>query len=574
MNKLQETWNQIRDLYAGMPPGTRVVAGLLTAVLLMSLIFLVLPGKGMPVVTKDVYLYGDYHFTQSEQMQVMDALGSAGYVNGKDYNWEGNRLKVPVKKSEQYASVLSKAKAVPVDAPAITMKNAFDTNVTTTKDDRMARDFATKQMTTSQTIRKLGGVEDATVSADQQRVFRNMKWELVRTANVTVRPLPNREVDKYLRGAILGIIKSSFGITDAKNITIIDARPGGRAWEGSDDWFEGGDGGLLEKKRDEEFAFEQKIISLLSDIDDLKVTASADVDKYRSWEQFSIDHRKPTGVASDSYSLKIDAENGSPGMRPGYEMQNINSPLPYRNALMNGQLKFNEKESRDRELMVLQGDENRREFAPFPLLGMSASVRVPYAYFLKTWRQTKKVNGEEVAEPQSGEIETWITQEIARLKKQLYPHLRTRNPLVVDDVELEKLITIEPYHTQEMEPLPAMTAWESLAVWFDGNWKTMGLFGLVAASLGVLWGVTRPQKPEPIIIYEAPEMPNVEPEPGEAGDEEESDEEGGFKRSLEPFNKSMRSLQEEVSDLVVENPDAAASVLRQWIGRITPQEHQ
>jgi len=36
----------------------------------------------------------------------------------------------------------------------------------------------------------------------------------------------------------------------------------------------------------------------------------------------------------------------------------------------------------------------------------------------------------------------------------------------------------------------------------------------------------------------------------------------------------MRSLQEEVSELVNENPDAAASVLRQWIGRVEPQEQK
>ncbi|MCL2623796.1 MAG: hypothetical protein FWD31_09035, partial [Planctomycetaceae bacterium] len=188
---------------------------------------------------------------------------------------------------------------------------------------------------------------------------------------------------------------------------------------------------------------------------------------------------------------------------------------------------------------------------------------------LKTWRMNRKVMGDDAAEPQQGEIETWITQEIARLKRQLLPHVRTHNPLVVDDAELDNLITIEPYHTQDILPLPDATAWQNLTAWFGDNWKTMGLFGLIAASLGVLWGVARPQKPDPIIIYEAPELPNIETETDE---DEEEDEEDGFKRTLEPFNKSMRSLQEEVSELVNENPDAAANVLRQWIGRGTSQE--
>ena len=567
MDKLKETWNQIRDLYAGMPPGTRVVAVLLTAVLLVSLVFLVLPGTRAPSAPKDVFLYGDYEFTRPEQVLVDDALGSAGL---KDHTWQGYRLKVPAKKSELYISALSKAKAVPQDATAIILQNARDTSVLTTKEDRNSREFAAMLVAVSQNIRRMPGIEDATVLGNSTFVLKNMKWERVRTANVTVRPYSNRELDKNMRAAILGIVKNSLGITDAGNITIIDEITK-KTWTGSEGWFTGSDGGLLEKKRDEELAFEQKILLHLSDIDDLKVSATAIVDSYSMLKQFGVDLGKPVEGISDSYNLKIDAQGNWWGSRPGYEMQNVNSPLPYRNALMNEGLKYNEKQSRDRVGNVMQGKEYNKEYAPFPLLGIAASVRVPYAYFMKTWQQSQKRQGNDAAEPQEGEIDNWITQEITRLKKQLYPHLRMQNPQIIDDAELDKLIEIYPYNTQEIVPLPELTAWQNLMAWFGDNWKTMGLFGLVAASLGVLWSATRPQKPEPIIIYEAPEMPEVD---FGTDDEDEEDEEGGSKRSLEPFNKSMRSLQEEVSELVVENPDAAASVLRQWIGRVEPQEQK
>jgi len=566
MNKLQETWNQIRDLYAGMPPGTRVVAVLLTAVLLVSLLFLVLPGKGMPSAPKNTFLYGDYVFSQSEQMAVISALGSAGL---KDHDWEGYRLKVPVKKAELYAAALSKAKVVPQDVTDILVDTAQNTSPLITQADRNDKKFAAMLQATSRTIRKLNGVEDASVTGDSSKILKDLKHQRQQTFSVTVLPMRNREVDKRMRAAIVGIVKDSFG-TNAENITIIDASGRGGPWKGSEDWF-GDDNGLLEKKRDEEFAFEQKIISLLSDIDDLKVTASAIVDKYKSWEQLKIEHDKKTIIASDEESRKIDAKGGYQGGRPGYEVQDDNVPLPIRRAVMNGTLEYKDNQSRAREYGVLPGSENQIQYAPFPLLGISASIRVPYTYFMKTLLQMKKVRGEDVVEVQEGEIDTWITQEITRLKKQLYPHLRTHNPLITDDVELDKLITIEPYHTQELVPLPELTAWQNLSAWFGDNWKTMGLFVLVTASLGVLWGATRPQKPEPIIIYEAPEMSEVD---SGADEDDEEDEEGGAKRSLEPFNKSMRSLQEEVSELVVENPDAAASVLRQWIGRVEPQEQK
>ena len=569
MDKLKETWGQIRDLYAGMPVGTRIVAGLLVAVLLVSLIFLVMPGKGTPVAAKDVYLFGDYRFSQSQQNAAIEAFGKEGL---NDYNWEGFRLKVPVKRMELYTSALSKGNAIPKDSNGILLETAEGMNALRTAADRNDIQFAAMQKVASQKIRDIPGVDEATVTGDSTYGWEKYKKVRIRRANASVRMQPNREVDKNMRAAIVGVVKDSLGIDDVKNITIIDAttsKP--KTWQGSEEWFEGGDGGYNEKKREEEFAFEQKIRNFFSDISELKVTATAKLDNYKSWEQYEVGHGKPTGVATDAYSWKADGEGGPGGRRPGYEMQKVNTPLPNQDMILNGTLKYNEKESRDRELMALQGQENRRELAPFALQRISASVRIPYTYFLNTWRQTKIVRGEENPEPQPGEIDTWIAEEITRMKQQLFPHLRTSNEMNLEDAELEKLVTIEPYHTQEMEPLAEATAWQNFVMWVGDNWKTMSLFGLVAASLGVLWGVTRPQKPEPIIIYESPELPPMEQTVAEEAMED--DEEGGFNRTLEPFNKSMRSLQEEVSELVHENPDAAANVLRQWIGRAVPQEH-
>jgi len=144
-----------------------------------------------------------------------------------------------------------------------------------------------------------------------------------------------------------------------------------------------------------------------------------------------------------------------------------------------------------------------------------------------------------------------------------------QNEHIPDELALEKLVTIEPYHTREIEPLKPISGIENAMYWLSGNWKYLSMFGLIAISLGVLWSVTRPAKPEPIILYEAPEIPYSEQD----AEPEEENEEPTFNRTLEPFNKSMRSLQEEVTDLVNENPDAAANVLRQWIGKVVAAEH-
>ncbi|MCL2346897.1 MAG: hypothetical protein FWC50_01415, partial [Planctomycetaceae bacterium] len=119
---LKNTWEHIRDLYYGMTPGTRIIAGLLAGVLVVSVVYLLTSGvTGGGFGTRDTFLFNGYQFTPSEQRLAIEALGNEGLSQGKDFTFEGFRLKVPARQTDKFIKALSKGKAVPIDPVVVTM---------------------------------------------------------------------------------------------------------------------------------------------------------------------------------------------------------------------------------------------------------------------------------------------------------------------------------------------------------------------------------------------------------------------------------------------------------------------
>ncbi|MCL2349572.1 MAG: hypothetical protein FWC50_15080 [Planctomycetaceae bacterium] len=576
---LKNTWEQIRDLYYGMTPGIRIIAGLLAGVLVVSVVYLFASGMtGGGFTTRDTFLLNGYQFSPSEQRLAIEALGNEGL---RDYTFEGFRLRVPARQEDKYIKALSKGGAIPSDPVAIMMNSSKNATPLDSKALMAERQIAALQLSISKDLRTMYALDDANVLISERRVTRDMQSQIVRSASVSVWPKTDDELDSRVKGGIAAIVKNAAGIDDITNITITNKRTGS-TWEGNREWFQGSDGSYLDRQRQAEVNWEQKIRRLFRDVEGLSVTASISLEKYLTRQQFEVSHGRPTIGVSDTENSKVESKGVGQGLRPGYEAQGnmggINVPLPLNNANAASGSSHTANFNRDRIANVMQGTEGTVTFVPLPPKSLSVSLRVPYSYFRRTWELAHPpADGEQQQEPQQNELDAWVTTQIAQMKEQIITLIKQENE-GVEEASLDRFVTIVPYH--ETPPLPPriLSGSQSVMYWFSDNWKTVGLFGIIAVALGVLWGVTRPAKPEPIIIYEAAEMPHVEPErtkgsKGTAGAFDEEEEEMAVPRTLEPFNKSVRSLQEEISELVAENPDAAANVLRQWIGKVAVQEH-
>lgn len=575
MSFLKTTYEQFRDIYLGLTPGLRVVAGLLAGVLVVSILFLVSSRGNVTPKAKDTFTLNGHYFTSSQQQAVASALSNEGISN---YSWEGGRLKVPVKQEATILAAISKHNAMPRDAMSAYVKWFQETSTLESQNLMKNRKEASKAAAVVSALENMG-LEQVTVIPDTKLVRKKGSYEYKEQTSVSISFLtkPGESLDRRKLGAITGQVQGAFNIDDPSLIYIINLDPvNGGTYQGDQEWFMNSEGGgFLVKQMEAEQKWEMDIRKLFPNIEGLVVKTSVQLDPRKNVNTLEVKHddKKPTSTIYDKQkSFKEEGEGHPHARRPGYEMQD-NTPLPLNNGWGYWNGKYSGKYSDSESIGALQGETSTYDIPGYVPQSISASIQVPRDYFRSIWIQNHQKRGEETPEPTPEELTAFQTVEIEQMRQAVFTLISNQIPQEYRaNLDINEKVFISTFDRIADSPEAALTFSETLIAWFSSNWKTMALFVLIFSALYMLWAVSKPAKPEPIIIYEAPEVP-LEETFTEEGEEAQTEEEIELQRTLEPFNKSMRSLQEEVSDLVAENPDAAANVLRQWIGKVAFQEH-
>jgi flagellar biosynthesis/type III secretory pathway M-ring protein FliF/YscJ len=135
------------------------------------------------------------------------------------------------------------------------------------------------------------------------------------------------------------------------------------------------------------------------------------------------------------------------------------------------------------------------------------------------------------------------------------------------------------YSIPPREAEPVVTAWEQFVLFLQEHWQNLSLMSLVFCGMAVLYLISKPPKPDSIAIIEGMETPleaidarlaekqRLEEErlAAEAAEVAAAVEQEEFENSLNDLG-SIRSLRDEIAELIAKNPEAAAAVIRQWIG--------
>jgi flagellar M-ring protein FliF len=102
--------------------------------------------------------------------------------------------------------------------------------------------------------------------------------------------------------------------------------------------------------------------------------------------------------------------------------------------------------------------------------------------------------------------------------------------------------------------------------WFADEWQTLALVGLVLVSLLMVRSMVRTAPPEmrPMDLR-LPAVPTVFEEQQQQQSKSEAAPETAKSR-LKRRSSGGKSLRDELTDIVREDPDTAANILRGWIG--------
>lgn len=557
MDFLNKAFAQLSELFRSMSPGARLTSGLLLAMVLVSGGFLF----NHQVTGGDAYLLEGQHFSTAELQTIESAFGQAG-LNG--YDIDAGRVRVPRSQRAKYLAALVDANAMPAhfgshfDA-AVSRPSPFTSKA---QQEAMIKNAVQKDL--SAIISQMKGVETASVLYDVQKKG-GLKLETTTTASVSVKPigdspLPSDQVPK-IRALVAGAIAN----LAPELVTVVDLN--GRSYQatGNKDVHDVFDDPYAQRVKYWQNYYETTIAQALEYVPGVVVTANVELDPRTKLqeEKTRVDSKNivPVQVQEETDTEQTDA--AAPAGQPGLQAQRPNAPATLPTA-SRGNHTEKERTSR-REHNDVPRDWTRTETAPLTPKRVTVTIGVPNNYFEKVYRdQYPAPAGQSAPQVDKKLLAQLQTDETSKIQS----HVAALIPQSDITADPRPLVTVNTFHQLRGDAMPGPSTADIALNWFGANWSTAAMVGLALLSIVMLRSMVR-AAPAPAAVPELPLPPAPPPaaaEKAEAGTTE-ADTKGNNR--LKRRNGSGESLREELAEMVREDPDTAASILRTWIGNVS-----
>lgn len=552
MDFLNQALGQIRDLLQSMTPAARVTALLLVGVIVVSLGYLVQHHSANP----DEFLFNGEFLPSSDVDRAEAAIAQAG-LNG--YERVGNRIRVPQGQKAEYLAAVADGGALPANFHSL-LEDALDMGPFVDPETRRQRMKAAREQQLSMIIRAMHGIEEAQVIYDMREPRGLSKTGEV-TATVSIQPTPGEAVDarrlKMIKKAVAGAI---VGLT-AEKVMVANLGDGSYL----------SDNGVSGESFDDPYyqhriAFEQHMKSnieeLLSYIPGIRVQVTAELDDVIEQTTRTT---TPDGEPAPLRETRQDTESQKARVDVGGQVGlTAQGPSRSNEQLFDTKITDSTRDgSSETENLVGTKDQFLRQSGLVPK-HVRAGIAIPRVYLVDVWRERLRRKGEDPDKPFPDDIETQLdlikkelVQDIGEVIVPLLP-----KELAKDTFSDVKITFFESITPDPIEP-PAMTG-QALA-WAGRNLNTMLMAGIALVSLVMLRSLVKAIPPaEPIASLGGATLAfnTVGGEAAPASGEEEEEE---VERRPRLKLKKGSSLKDDLTEIVREDPDAAASILRGWI---------
>lgn len=556
MDFLSQAYVQAAELLRSMSGPTRLATGLLLVAVVVSLAYLFqFQGTG-----GDEFLLGGRAFTQSELTAIEAAFAKASLGQS---HVVGSQIRIPRGKKDLYMAALADGNALPADFykyfdEAIAAHNAFENS----RSMEMRR-WNAKQKELSLIIGRMSGIESATVQYDEE-TKRGLVPTKQKTAMVAIQSRSGQLEEDQVK-AIRNVVASAYAGLDRRHITITDlsgATYGGAI--GPDGMPEDESVYAAHKQRYER-EFQRKIQLQLAYIPGVIVGVNAELNPEMQNNSTTLKFDpKPVNVSSKESSK--EATNRSPQIagRPGAASNGVvgNTPVSLQQTAATGpESQTTESQS---DIQNLPGhDTILRQIAPLIPKKITASIDIPASYFVSIWkRRNPSADGKTAKEPEAAEVATIETE----TKKRIQETVRNLLPDFDKGTNPYPHVVVETYTDLPRAAVTPPALAETATSWLADNWQTLGVVGMGLISLLMLRSMVRSPggvaSPAPAATSGGAAQPRLA-----VTEQAPAEEEPEPMRVLKArFTTSGPDLKSELQDIVKENPDAAAAILRSWIG--------
>jgi flagellar M-ring protein FliF len=557
MDFLNRAYGQLSDLFSTMTVGARITAALLLTAIVVSLAYLFT----FQIHAGDDYLFGAREFSQAELDAMEQAFGAAGL---DDFDFSNYRVRVPHHKRYQYLQALSENNFTPEN-----FDSAIDEVLSSNNswfESKQLRELRVKHATQKKLARmvaEISGVKNATVQYDEQRkggyppVIE--KKAIVAVTATGLRPL-NTDTIRAVRRTVCGGVAG----LEPENVTVTDL-VGSRSYIGTNDAGEFGaaDTVYADTKAMFEKYWQQKIYDILSIYPGIivGVNVELDPDLKNATNKVSYDPQ-PTTVESNTLTKTSDTKpqnGGRPGSVPN---QVVQSNVP-RDITAMSNMSSTSEETKENQVSVAGHEQTIQEKAPLTPQRVTASIQVPESYFVKLYQERNPTPAGQDPQPPDPAQLTQIESEI---RLNIQNSVDSLLPYADQVVSADRRVRVTSYADMKAEPIPEPGFSETALIWLAENWQTLGLFLIGAISLLMLRSMIRSasgSNSQPAVA-----MNPATPTETESGHEDEDEEPAVHEHPMLSRQRSHSgaSLRDELTAMVKDNPEAAANVIRNWIG--------
>jgi flagellar M-ring protein FliF len=554
MDFLNKAYGQISELFKGMTPGSRITAGMLLVMIAVSLVYLfVFQSHGT-----NKFLYDGREFSESELNEMEAAFAQADLG---DYDIVGSRVRIPGRKQVQYLQALEKSNFTPLNSESA-IQDALNNSRSLLESSEVTRlrfDIADQQRL-GQTISKFPGIERATAKYREYRKG-GFPAEIQRKGAIAACGKGNQPIKPSVIDAIRDLAAGWWGI-DSEDIVVTDVNSQHSYLPETDGL--GKESKLYaQMKRENEEQYKAKIYDCLSVYPGVVVGVNIEMDPDMSYESSKV-VVDPQTIPLESETFRKTHDSGPvSGGRPGAVPNEVQGNVGRELASGSNQ-KSSTDESREEQRSTTGHEQTIRRKAPFVVTSATATISLPKSYIRDLWKSDPNH-----ADPAGGPPKEPTLAEQDALEKQVIESIKTKvvhllPPMDVGNSPFPQ-VEVSTYGDLPPLPLPEPSMAATTLAWFLDNWQTLGLFAVGLTSLLFLRSMIRASAPRATPTMETVAQPTALEEQEGGGKEQEEEEEAQvmLQRRVRPTGSSLR---EELIAMVREDPDAAANVLRTWIG--------
>ncbi|HEX3727603.1 MAG TPA: hypothetical protein VHV08_15220 [Pirellulales bacterium] len=509
MDPINKAYGQLAAQVKSLTPGARLTAALALVAVLAGTFWLV----NQQVSGATGYLMGGEMFSPGQLRDMQAAFGQAGL----EAHVEGARVRIPQGQESKYMAALAESHALPVNfGDYLNKALGGGSLLPLSRSQQEAALKIAKQQELQLILGHMSGIDKAAVQIDQARSGDFPRDTNIITAAVMVQPKGTQPLDDATARTIRQMVASSVAGLKPEAVTVVDL--GSHRSLAGTMGTEANSGGTIDDfadyKRRQEVEWQQKISHVLEYIPGVLVSATVELNGEVSHEETSFDYDRT--VPSDQRPARSGA-----------------GPLTQKHV-------------------VRQGLAVKR---------VNVSVAVPQSYYEHIWRQGPiAVRSAHQAQPaELSEMADLVAREKQKIEA-LVANLLPRG----DSPTAASLVAVSTFYPMGRERA-AEPAFEARALaWLDRHTTTVFCAVGVLAAVLVLRSLV---KSLPVTVVaraaeaevEAPTVFAVLP----------AEPEERVETASTRYDRAAAvgpSLHDELAGLVRDDPDAAASILRTWIG--------